>query len=802
MSHANLHRELDDALGGSYRIERELGGGGMSRVFLAEETALGRRVVVKVLPPEMAAVVSADRFRREVQVAARLQHPHIVPLLAAGEAAGALWYTMPYVAGETLRTRLAREGALPAPDVVRILREVCDALGCAHRQGVVHRDVKPENVLCSEGHVLVADFGIAKALTAAATSGGAGLTTAGLVLGTPAYMAPEQAAGDPATDHRADLYAVGCLGYELLSGRPPFAGTSAQALLAAHALHAPDPPSRSRPGIPAALEAIVLRCLEKDPDARPSSAAAVVGALDGVATGAQDVTRFTSPAATTAAAAAAVRPARRGRRVALAGLAGMAMVVAGLAGAVLLDGPDAPVPSLPKSVAVLPFVNVGGDSLNEPLADGMTDELITALGRVPELRVPGRASTFAFKGHEASAQEVARRLDVGSVLEGTVRRAGDRLRVTVVLVNAIDGYQLWSQAFDGAATDIFTVQDSIARAVARALEVRLGTGSAHRFAPAATRDLVAYDLYQQGRQHFHRRGYDLERGAELFEAAVARDPGYAAAWEGLAQTYAVLPSWSRLPPAELYARAESAAARALALDSMRAGAYAAMAFAHYEHRWDLTAADSLLRRALAIAPGDGNTHQWRAMVLSAQGRHDDALEEARAALDLDPLAPIRIAWVGAVLQYAGRTREAEAMLRAGMRDHPGFIVLHRNLAMTLLMAGRAPEAVALLEDSTVDANLGGFTLGILAYARAKSGDRAGAEQLVGEIAGRVGEAGSATGLVYANVGLGRIDEAIRRARHVIRTRDAWGAFMFHDPLLAPMRADPRFADLQRGAGLQ
>ena len=788
---SDLQTRLQEALSGTYRLERELGGGGMSRVYLAEETALGRRVVLKVLPPEMAAAVSADRFRREVQLAARLQHPHIVPLLAAGEAAGALWYTMPFVAGETLRARLARGGPLPVPDVVRVLREVCDALGHAHREGVVHRDVKPENALCADEHVLVADFGIAKALSAAATTGEGGLTTTGLVLGTPAYMAPEQAAGDPATDHRADLYAVGCLGYELLTGRAPFTGASAQALIAAHALQTPEPPSGLRPGIPPALEALVLRCLAKDPADRPPGAEAVVTALDTLATGALTPTA-------SAPAAATRRGAPRSR---MAALAGGALLAAAAAGVALRGGTEAQARAVSKSVAVLPFVNVGGDSANEPLADGMTDELITALGRVPELRVPGRTSSFAYKGRQVEAREVAERLDVGTVLEGTVRRAGDRLRVTAALVNAGDGYQLWSETFDGTAADVFAVQDSIARAIAQALEVRLGAAQRQGLAPAETRDLAAYDLYQQGRQRFHRRGYDLARGAELFEAAIARDSSYAAAWEGLAQTYAVLPTWSRLPPAELYAQARAAATRALALDSTRAGVYAALGFVRYEHEWDLAGADSLLRRALALAPGDGNAHQWRAMVLSAWGRHDDALAEAQRALELDPLAPIRISWVGAVLQYAGRGAEAEAVLRAGVREHPGFIVLHRNLAMTLLMLGRPAEAVAAMEHPGVQVRSGGFSLGTLAYAKARAGDRAAAGRLRDEIVGRLGEAGTATGLVYASVGLGRMDEALRWAERAVRIRDAWGAFMFHDPLLAPLRAEPGFRDLQRRVDL-
>jgi serine/threonine-protein kinase len=258
-----LRDRLQAALGAGYRVEKELGGGGMSRVFLAEEVRLGRRVVVKVLPPDMAAGVSVDRFEREIQLAAKLQHPHVVPLLSAGSSDDLLYYIMPFIEGESLRAKLAREGELPVAEVLKILRDVLDALAYAHRHQVVHRDIKPDNVLLSEGHALVTDFGVAKAV--AESTGKHTLTSMGVALGTPAYMAPEQATADPHTDHRADIYAVGAMAYEMLSGRPPFAATTAQAMLAAHVTEAPEPVTKHRTTVPAALNELILRCLEKKP---------------------------------------------------------------------------------------------------------------------------------------------------------------------------------------------------------------------------------------------------------------------------------------------------------------------------------------------------------------------------------------------------------------------------------------------------------------------------------------------------------------------------------------------------------
>ena len=290
MTAPDVHDRLQRALGAAYTVERELGGGGMSRVFVADEAALGRKVVVKVLRPDLAEGLSSERFKREVRLAARLQHPHVVPLLASGELdGGVLYYTMPFVEGESVRARLDRDGALPVADVVRILRDAASALAYAHANGIVHRDVKPENILLSHGGAMVADFGIAKAISASIAPDGADaarrsstLTAAGTSLGTPAYMSPEQASGD-VVDHRADLYALGVVAYEILAGRPPFEGRSAQQLLAAHATQAPEPIQRRRATVPDALGALVMRLLEKHPADRPQSATEVIAALDGVA---------------------------------------------------------------------------------------------------------------------------------------------------------------------------------------------------------------------------------------------------------------------------------------------------------------------------------------------------------------------------------------------------------------------------------------------------------------------------------------------------------------------------------------
>ncbi len=385
----DLRARLQDALGSAYEIERELGGGGMSRVFLARETALGRKVVLKVLPPELAASVNADRFKREIQMAAQLQHSCIVPVLAAGTVDGLPYYTMPFVEGESLRARLDREGELPLAEVIRYMRDMLEALSHAHERGLVHRDIKPENVLLSKHHAVIADFGVAKALSASTNSEAGGLTSLGVALGTPAYMAPEQAAADPAVDSRADLYAVGAVAYEMLTGQKLFSARSPAAMLAAQATETPEPVETRRPNTPPVLAALVMSLLEKRPADRPRSADEALHDLESMST----PTGGSAP--TTALPVGRTARSRLARRAVVYGF--VAASAAGLVAAWLMSRPgDAPATAdeALKSIAVLPFANIGGSADNEYLSDGLSEELIGALSKVEGLQVAARSSSF------------------------------------------------------------------------------------------------------------------------------------------------------------------------------------------------------------------------------------------------------------------------------------------------------------------------------------------------------------------------------------------------------------------------
>jgi tRNA A-37 threonylcarbamoyl transferase component Bud32/TolB-like protein len=507
-----LHAQLQNSLGDGYQLERELGGGGMSRVFLATETALGRRVVVKVLPPDVAAAVSVDRFRREIQVAARLQHPHIVPLLSAGESGGFLYYTMPFVEGESLRVRLGREGALAIDQAVRVVRDVADALAYAHECGVAHRDVKPDNVLLSRGHALVADFGVAKALSAAATSS-ASVTATSVTVGTPLYMAPEQIAADPQTDHRADIYALGVVAYELLAGRRPFGGESPQALFVAHMTQAPEPLARHRPGVPATLERLVMRCLEKRPADRPQSATEVIALLDAVAT-------------PTGAIGAGSSARWRGRRALWAAVPVVAVV--GVVGAWQLTRP--PLIASAQSMAIAPFSVATGDTTLVRLGQNLVTTLSANLDGVGEIRVADAISVLSHARAKGSllslgdAIAIARKLGAKSVVHGSLVPVGRLVRADAALYEVKDaGAPIARVSVVAPADSLAAMTDSLTWGLLRAVWNR-GRAPTPNYSSITTHSPVALREFLEGERLFARAA--LPDASEAYKRAIAADTSF------------------------------------------------------------------------------------------------------------------------------------------------------------------------------------------------------------------------------------------------------------------------------------
>jgi TolB-like protein/Flp pilus assembly protein TadD len=793
----DLRATLDRSLGDIYSFERELVGGGMSRVFVAIDRSLGREIIVKVLSNEVAAELSVERFRREIHLAAKLQHPHIVPLLSAGEVNGAPYFTMPFVEGESLRARLSRVGALPVPEVVRILREVVSALGYAHKHGVAHRDIKPDNIMLTDEFAVVTDFGVAKALTESSKGPGAAtLTGLGVTLGTPAYMAPEQVTADPSIDHRADLYAVGVTGYEMLTGSLPFAGRSMQATLVAHAIEKPEPIERKRAGIPPVLAALIMRCLEKHPADRPQSAAELLTTLDAVHA---DHGMSAGPAAT------------RGRNIRVAAAAAGGIVVAvGLVYAManrrnLQDGAQSGTQL--HSVAVLPLANVGGDARDEYFSDGMTDELANALSKLPGLRVASRTSAYAFKGKkDADVGEIGRKLHVQAFLEGAVRRSGDRLRVGAQLTNVSDGLAIWSDTYERSTSDIFAVQDDIARAIATALKLKLGVSAAELSSTAHGTDNVdAYDSFLRGRYLWNRRGAaNLRRALAHFEESIAKDPRFARAYAGLAITYAILPEYSDSAPRDVLAKTRAAATRALALDSTLAEAHTALGLAAV-HAWDFRAGESEYKKAIALDPQYPTAHQWYGELLYHTGRIDSSFVEIRRALALDPLAPIPPLALGYALTLAARYDDAIEQYSKADELAPGLGLTRTLVADAHVLMGQTQKAIKELEEATRIDSETVLTKGKLCHAYGIAGRTDDARNLLKEIEGRAEkERASWVARAICHLGLGDRSTALDEMELAVKNHEI-EVYTAYTPLLDrtwdPVRSDPRWDRILRSANL-
>jgi len=773
---------LQHALAGRYTVERELGHGGTATVYLAQDLKLGRPVAIKVLRREIAAAVGAERFLREIEIAARLTHPHILSLHDSGAANGFLYYVMPYVEGESLRGRLNHEPQLPLAEALRITRAVAEALSYAHGHGVVHRDVKPENILLSGETVLVADFGIARAITAAS---GENLTETGIAVGTPFYMSPEQAAGERQIDGRSDVYSLGCVVYEMLAGGPPFAGPSAQAILARHALD-PVPPLRTiRPELPPAVDRALGKALAKAPADRFATAAALIDAL-------------AEPDAQPSLAKRATR--------ASAVLAGVVAVL--VAGYVLFArrsvGGSSDESGL--SIAVLEFKNVGGDSANEPFSYGMSDELTTALGKVEGLRVLARSGAVRFRGKDVSPQEIGRQLHALYVLDGGVRIGGTRRRVSAQLIDVAKGNEIWSEEYDRDALDrnVFDVQDEITRAIVAELRMHLSGTASAAVAKHPTESPEAHDLYLQGRYFFAKRdSTSLRKAQGYFTRAIQKDSTYALAWSGLSDAYSHSSVFGYVPPRAVYAMAKAAALRALALDSTLAEAHTSLGFIALFYDWDWPTAGRELDHALTLAPNYPDAHLYHGWYFVATDKIDNAVEEVRTAVRLDPFSSVNNARLASMMFYARRYEEEMAQARR-LLELDSMFEGHRGsgeLARAYLQLGRCPESLAALEQ-TPEMRAPVFR-GVLGYAYAKCGRRA---QALAELAHLHAKADSGRyvshyGLAMIRAGLGETDRTFAELDSALAER-AWPMFTLRvDPAFDGLRADPRFARLLKKVGL-
>ena len=745
---------LTAALADRYVIEGELGRGGMAVVYVAEDPRHRRKVAVKVLLPELALTIGTARFLREIEVAARLQHPHILPVYDSGEAGGQLFYVMPLVEAGTLRARLTREKQLPVEDAVQITREVAEALGYAHDQGVIHRDIKPENILFSAGHAVVADFGIAGVLDSPA---GGPLTAAGAAVGTPDYMSPEQTSG--AAEPRSDIYSLGCVLYEMLAGHPPFTGFSMQEIFARHAMDAVPGMRAARATVPDALEQVVLKALAKQPVDRFATARQFAEAL-------QAAVRSSAPASATMTAAA-VSPPR-------------------------LD---------PKAIAVLPFANLSGDPEKEFLSDGIAEELMNALGRLDGLRVVARTSAFRFKGKNEDIRVIGQQLNVGTILEGSVRAVGNRVRVTSHLVNVADGYRLWSEQFDRELDDVFAIQDEIAAAIVGTLKVKLVSPQPQARRPE---DPKAYELFLKGRYHWNRRTEaELRKGIEYFQQALELDPELAAAHAGLADSYSILGIYGVAPPADVMPAARNAALRAMELDETLPAAHTSLAVVRAVYDWDWATAERDFRRAIELGPNYATAPQWYATsCLIPRGRFEEAEGQLRRARELDPLSPSVGASLGVRSYYAREYDRAVGELLDALELNPDFSLAHFFLGQAYVAQGKHSDAIRTLERAVELSGGSTETVAALGYGYAVAGKKSEAKARLSTLLERAQRGYvSPSFIAQVRAGLGETKEALACLERAGELRASDLAWVKLRPAFDVLRAEPRFTALTGRMGL-
>jgi serine/threonine protein kinase/tetratricopeptide (TPR) repeat protein len=767
---------------GSYTVVRELGRGGMATVYLASDPRHNRSVAVKLLHVDASSALGSDRFRREIEVLAQLQHPHILPLYDSGESNGRLYYVMPYVGGETLRDRIKRLGPLPLDEVRRLTTDVASALDYAHRQNIVHRDVKPANILVDDEHAMVADFGIAHRAIEDDTGQ---LTATGIVIGTPAYMSPEQAGGSPHLDARSDIYSLGCVVFEMLTGQPPFRATSAHQVIARH-VSEPVPSARAvRPTLPPAVDDVLRQALAKSPEDRFGSARDFMNALDD-ALGDQAI----RSGSRTRSRANIRLPAQMWRWLGGIGVA-VALVVA------YLSWPSGE-RAAPPSIAVLPFVNMSADPDNEYFSDGLTEELTAALAQLGRIRVAPRTAAFAYKGRNLNIRRIGQELDVSRILEATVRRDGDRLTITARLYDTANDSLLWQNRYDRDWGSVLSLQNELASAIAENLQLTLLPVERARLAQRHTVNAEAYDRYLEGRHFFDlRTAASLEQAGRHFKEALAIDSLYARAHAGLADTYTIRAWTGDAAPTELFALARQSAERAIALDSTLAEAHMSLGLIHTFHSWNWAAAERELDRAIALDSTLSQTWFFRTWGLVAQGRMTEAMAALNRARQLEPLSLITNARIGTLNSWMKRYETADSVLRRTLAIDPTYPVARIQRARVLSALGRHDEAIAALPPDSV--RLGSYESGIAGFVYAKAGRPADALAEARALEARTYVPAEGVAAIYA--GLGDLDAAFRWINRAIDTRGVGLIFLAAESMYDTLRSDPRYPAVVQRIGL-
>ena len=767
----------------------------MGEVYLAEDTQLGRRVAIKLLPLETISDEQArKRLIREARAAATLDHPHICSVYEVGEADGRNFIAMQYVEGETLDAKLKRK-PLELKEYLSIASQVADALSEAHAHGIIHRDIKPSNIIItSRGQAKVMDFGLARMTTGAIESEAntqSLLTAPGTVLGTMPYMSPEQVRGVP-VDARTDIFSFGVMLYEMLSGRQPFTSESAAATASAILTHNPPPLARFAPEAPEELQRIVRKCLEKDREQRYQSARDLLIDLSNLKRGSESAAFVNTKTVS--------QPQGKLRRIAIVAVAAMMLALACL-GFYLLAGREKSIDSL----AVLPLVNAGADPNTEYLSDGISESLINRLSQLPKLRVKSRDSAFRYKGRQADAQTVGRELGVSAVLAGRVVPHGNDLSTSVELVDARDGNQIWGAQYNRRLTDLLALQEEMAKEIAEKLRLRLTGEEQKQLAKRATENPEAYQLYLKGRYFWSKRTLEgTKRGQEYFKQAIDLDPAYAPAYAGVADMSVTLGSYilGAIPPREAWAGAEAAAKQALKLDDTLAEAHSTLAWMNMNFKWDWPEAEKELKRAIELKPDDKEVYHRYAHYLMYVGRKEEALTASQRALALDPLDLSLNAHLGWHYLNTRQSDQAVDQMLKTVEMDPTYALAHWYLGLAYEQRGMFAEAIEEFQKAVALSQRNPTYLASLGHGYAMAGQGAEARKLLQELR-ELSKQRYVLPYCFAviHAGLGEKDEAFAYLEKGYQERDSWLNQLKVEPRLDGLRSDPRFADLVRRVGL-
>ena len=783
---------------GRYQIIEELGKGGMGKVYKALDKEIDGRVALKLIKPEIAVdEKTINRFRNELKIARDIAHKNVCRMYHLAKHEGTHYIVMEYVSGEDLKSFIRRSRQLTPGTAISIAKQVCEGLSEAHKLGTVHRDLKPQNIMIDkDGNARIMDFGIARTLKEK------GITGAGVMIGTPEYMSPEQVEAKE-VDQRSDIYSLGVILYEMVTGRVPFEAETPFAIGMKHKSETPQDPNELNSQIPEDLSKVILRCLEKDKAKRYQNADELHAELSNLEKGIPTTEKIVPERKPSTSKEITVTFGLR--KLLIPALVIVALVIAAIVIWQLLPPKEAvPVPTTKPSIAVLPFADLSPQKDQEYFCDGMANAIINALSNIKGLSVRARGSSFAFKGQQLDLREIGERLNVTTVLDGTVQKAGNRVRLTAQLINVTDESLLWSGQYDQELDNIFAIQDEITQAITENLELKLLGGEKAKLTKRYTEDVKAFSLYSQGLYHWNRRtGEALRKAIDYFEQAIEEDPTYALAYIGLADSYNLLTVYSDVNPKESYSKAREAAEKALEIDENLGEAHNSLAYIKERYDWDFAGAERGFKRAIELSPNYATGHFWYGELLSIIGRFDEAIEEMKKALELDPISLIINASLGWAYRAAKKYDLAITQLRKTVEMDPNFFIAHFFLGFVYTEMKKYPEAIVELEKARELSGRSSLSLAYLGFAYAQAGKQEEAKKILEELDAISKEryvSPWAIGSIYA--GLGEKDKAFEFMQKAYEERDEQLVFYKINPFADSLRSDPRFKEIVKKIGLE